>query len=90
MMNNRWEELRGKEVKDKVTGFKGICTGQTRWMYGCDQYCITPKVDDKGKCGDSNWFDDGRIEIVGTGIDPETVKVEQNGGCDNHPCNSRK
>lgn len=89
-MINRWADLQGKEVKDKVTGFSGICTGQTRWMYGCDQYCVTPKVDDKGKCGDSQWFDDGRIEIVGSGIDPDSVKVEKNGGSNDHPCYSRR
>lgn len=90
MMRNRWDELQGKEVRDKVTGFTGICTGQTRWMYGCDQYCITPKVDDKGKCGESQWFDDGRIEAIGDGIRPDEVKAEKNGGCDLHPRESRR
>lgn len=90
MMRNRWDELQGKEVRDKVTGFTGICTGQTRWMYGCDQYCITPKVDEKGKSGESQWFDDGRIEAIGDGIRPDEVRTEKNGGCDLHPSESRR
>lgn len=89
-MSNRWKELQGKEVKDKVTGFVGICTGQTRWMYGCDQYCVTPKADEKGNCKDAKWFDDGRIEVIGQGIKTEEVRVEKNGGSDDHPCNSRR
>lgn len=36
MMTNRWDVLKGKEVKDKVTGFTGICTGMTSWLYGCN------------------------------------------------------
>ncbi|GLC80343.1 hypothetical protein LBYZC6_24570 [Lacrimispora brassicae] len=36
IVSNRWKELQGKEVRDKVTGFAGVCTGQTRWLYGCD------------------------------------------------------
>ena len=89
-MSNRWKELQGKEVKDKVTGFTGICTGQTRWLYGCDQYCVTPKIDKDGKSGEMQWFDDGRIEVIGNGIKPEEVKVEKNGGCNDHPSNSRR
>ena len=63
---------------------------QTRWMYGCDQYCITPKVDEKGKSGESQWFDDGRIEAIGDGIRPDEVRTEKNGGCDLHPSESRR
>lgn len=69
----------GQKAKDKVTGFEGILTGMARYLYGCDQYCIVPPVID-GKIGDSQWFDEGRIEVIGKGILPEEVRVDKPGG----------
>lgn len=89
METSRWESLKGKEVKDKVTGFTGICTGRTSWLYGCEQFCITPKSKENAT-GDDKWFDDGRIEIIGDGISPASVMVEVNGGGSNHPSNNRR
>ena len=62
---SRKEELFGKLCRDKITGFEGVCTGRTEWIYGCDQYCLTPRVqDDKTKLNDGQWFDDGRLEVI--------------------------
>lgn len=51
------DKLFGKMVRDKVTGFTGIAIGKTKWMFGCDQYCVSPLVDNEGKKRDSEWFD---------------------------------
>ena len=69
----------GQKAKDKITGFKGIITGRASYIYGCDQYLIIPKL---GKNGVrlAEWFDEGRIEIIGKGILPKEVRVEKNGG----------
>lgn len=73
--------LLGKEIRDKVTGFQGICTGHAKYLYGCDQYNIVPKAKiDEGKLGDSYWFDQGRLEIVGPGISQADVTAEKPGG----------
>ena len=69
----------GKEAKDKITGFEGIIIGKINYLFGCAQYGIAPKSKD-GKVKDTNWFDEGRVEIIGNGIAPEEVKVEKNGG----------
>ena len=69
----------GKEAKDKVTGFQGIIIGKCNYLFGCNQYGISPKCKD-GKIGETAWFDEGRIQILGPGISPEEVKVEKNGG----------
>lgn len=69
----------GKKVKDKITGFEGIAIGIIDYLYGCQQVGITPQVDKDGKTGDTNWFDIGRIEIIGDGVEPEDVRVEENG-----------
>jgi len=69
----------GKEAKDKITGFEGIIIGKINYLFGCAQYGIAPKSKD-GKINDTNWFDEGRVEIIGNGITLEEVKVEKNGG----------
>ena len=70
----------GKEAKDKVTGFKGIIIGKADYLYGCTQYALKPKVDKSGKPMDTEWFDDGRIEIIGQGVAPKEVRGTKNGG----------
>ena len=69
----------GQKGRDKVTGFEGIIAGHADYLYGCDQYMLTPKSTD-GKAAESCWFDDGRIEVISEGIDPESVKAKKNGG----------
>jgi hypothetical protein len=74
------EELTlGQEAKDKVTGFTGILTSKISYLTGCDQYSITPPaVNNETK--EANFFDEGRIEIVGKGITKEEVASEKEGG----------
>lgn len=69
----------GQKAKDKITGFKGILVGRCQYITGCDQYGIAPPAKD-GKTGDTNWFDEGRIEIIGKGVLPKEVKSKINGG----------
>jgi hypothetical protein len=69
----------GKKGKDKVTGFEGVITGHAKYLYGCDLYALTPTVDKDGKICETNWFDEGRIEVIGDGIKAEDVRAEKNG-----------
>ena len=69
----------GLEGKDKVTGFKGIITGRSQFLTGCDQYNLVPKVQD-GKLEPVQWFDEGRIEIIGPGITAASVAGPKPGG----------
>ena len=70
----------GQEAKDKITGFKGILIGKIEYLTGCDQYGITPKSKGGQKSTGTEWFDEGRIEVIGTGVLPEEVKTKKNGG----------
>jgi hypothetical protein len=70
----------GLEGKDKVTGFQGIIIARVEFLFGCNQYGLAPKVTDNGEVKDTQYFDEGRIEIVGNGILPEEVKTEKDGG----------
>lgn len=78
--------LLGKEVKDKITGFKGIATSVHGYLTGCTQYGVQPPVDEKGVVPASQWFDDGRLEVVGPGVTEEEIKGSED-GCDfrEHP-----
>ena len=69
----------GQKAKDKVTGFAGILIGKIEYLFGCTQYGIAPEVKD-GKVNETNWFDEGRIEVLGRGILPEEVQGEKPGG----------
>lgn len=69
----------GKEATDKITGFKGIITAKISYITGCDQYGITPPAKD-GKTFSTEYFDTGRVEIIGEGVEIEQVKSEKNGG----------
>lgn len=70
----------GQLAKDAVTGFEGVITGRAQYLYGCDQYCIVPRINKDGKMGESQWFDEGRIRIIGPWIQPKDVQVDKPGG----------
>jgi hypothetical protein len=69
----------GKAAKDRVTGFKGIIVGKISYLFGCNQYGIAPEAKD-GKVNETNFFDEGRIEITGPGILKEEVSADKPGG----------
>lgn len=84
-----WRTMLGKLARDKVTGFEGIVVGHAKHLTGCDTYGLQPKVDSDGKVQDAQWFDEGRIEILGDGIAPASVQAVKNGaGC--NPTSSRQ
>jgi len=74
----------GKKGKDKITGFEGIIIGRCAYLYGCTQYCLTPKAV-KGETKDSEWFGEGRIQITGPGITAKEVRGDKDGGA-NRDC----
>lgn len=70
----------GQKAKDKITGFKGILIGKITYLTGCDQYGIAPAVGTDGKVGDTAWFDEGRIVVIGKGITIGDVSGKKPGG----------
>ncbi len=79
--NRRKETMHelGKKARDKITGFEGIITARITYLYGCDQYGISPKAVD-GKVGDTCYFDEGRVEIIGDGVTAREVIGTKPGG----------
>lgn len=69
----------GKEGKDIITGFSGIIVGRVQYLFGCNQYGLAAKaISEKGK-GETQYFDEGRIEVIGDGIKPSEVAAERPG-----------
>lgn len=83
---NKMELFLGKQAKDKITGFEGIVVTKLISLFGCNQYGIASQVFDKekGKRGETEYFDEGRLEITGIGILPSEVQVEEPGAESNY------
>ena len=58
----------GQEVKDTITGFKGIAVCRMVWLHGCERIFVQPKVGKDGKKINSETFDELGLEIIGDGI----------------------
>lgn len=69
----------GQKARDKVTGFEGILIGRCQYLTGCDQYGLAPPAKD-GKIEGTQWFDEGRVEVVGAGVAATEVTAPRNGG----------
>lgn len=55
----------GSRVRDSLTGFEGIATSRTDYLYGCTHIGVTPeKLDKDGKVQASEFFDEQRIEVL--------------------------
>jgi len=76
----RQNEMLGAEYRDKITGFKGVCTGYCEYLSGCNQALLIPRVSKDGKSPDGGWYDVQRLERVGKKI----VKLDnsETPGCD--------
>ena len=61
----------GQEVKDKVTGFKGIVTVRAEHLFGCIRIGVKPQGFDKdGRIQDHEFFDEASLEGSSEGIFP--------------------
>ncbi len=68
----------GKKCRDKVTGLEGICIACTTALFSSDQYALE-RLNKKQKPV-HEWFDEGRLEIIGDGVNAEDVASPSPGG----------
>lgn len=57
----------GLPALDRVTKAEGVVTSVCFDLFGCVQAGLTPETDDKGKQGESHWFDVKRLVATGNG-----------------------
>ena len=75
---NERDVVLGKEVKDRVTGFVGIATSWVKYLNGCVQFGVTPKIKAKqNKKPEVEYIDQGQLEIISKGIN---IKKKKTGG----------
>lgn len=55
----------GDEVKDVVTGFKGILVARAMWLHGCNKAQVQPKMKRGAtKYPDAKFFDESQLKLV--------------------------
>lgn len=69
----------GQEVKDRVTGFKGIAVVMMEFLNGCRRVEVQPKIGKDGSIPDGRTFDEPDLEFVSRGILPEEKKQPVHG-----------
>lgn len=66
------EKLLGREAKCRITGYTGIITSYTDWLFGCLRVGLQKQELDKdGKVEEAQWYDIEQVEIIGQGISKE-------------------
>jgi len=56
----------GDNCKDRISGFKGICTGLAEWLYACTKVMLTPTLLEKKKYepAEAFWFDEPQVKVI--------------------------
>lgn len=73
--------------RDKLTGFTGILSSKVMYLTGCSQWSLVPKCNEKGDVRRCEYFDEGRLEVIGFGVLPEEVILDpKNPGGPNRDC----
>ena len=67
----------GKEVKDRVSGFRGIVVSETSYLQGCTRVAVQPPVKKDGALPDAKHFDESDLVVIGSGVD---IDAEDPGG----------
>ena len=67
----------GDEVKDKVSGFRGIAVAMHQYLQGCVRISVQPPTDKDGKMADTAAFDEPQIEVIKKNVIVTDVKTTE-------------
>lgn len=56
----------GDDVKDTLTGYKGVIEARTEWLNGCIRYQVLSRKLKDGKVQDAHVFDEQQLAIIKT------------------------
>lgn len=65
----------GDEVKDEITGFKGIITCRTQWLNNCNTYGVQLTKLKDGETRKREGFDEPQLELVKAKVHKESRKT---------------
>ena len=57
----------GDEVKDSISGFKGLATGRIEYLTGCVQILVAAKNQKVGEKPTECWLDEQRLVVTNAG-----------------------
>lgn len=66
--DDNMESKLGKEVQDRVTGFRGIATSETEYLQGCTRINVQPKIKKDGALPARECFDEPDLIVIGDGV----------------------
>ena len=61
-------DILGKQVEDRVTGFRGIATCVAHYLNGCTRVTVEPRVKEDGSFQESEFFDIQQLDVIGEGV----------------------
>ncbi len=71
----------GEELKDSITGFKGICAARTQYISGCNRYSLQKtQLNKSGKPEEWCAFDEDYLVKIGEGLNKQVKKQKPRGG----------
>ena len=76
----------GKIYKEKVSGFEGVATGKTEYLWGCVRILVTAEKLDKEGNVKELWFDEPQLELVGKKIVKRAATTSTGGPRRSSPC----
>ena len=82
MTTKNFKFSNGDEVKEKISGFKGVITGTCFYLTGCNQYLVTAKPKDEFSEPTALWYDEGRLHLINKEIHKEEDVIAEENGSD--------
>lgn len=70
----------GDEVRDTISGFRGVCTGLFNYINGCVRAMIEPRTLHDGKPIDAQTFDVSQVDVVKKSVVPSFAGAQGPGG----------
>lgn len=70
----------GDEVKDRVTGFRGIAVSRHTFLQGCARITIQPPVGKDGRMVDAQSFDEPQLMVIKAGVVKRAADPKNPGG----------
>ncbi|HUX00597.1 MAG TPA: hypothetical protein VMY35_06400 [Phycisphaerae bacterium] len=54
----------GDHVRDIISGFQGIATARSEFLWGCTRVMVQPRETKDGQPIESHWFDEPQLQVI--------------------------
>lgn len=70
----------GDRLRDRVSGYEGICDMRGECLNGCLRYSLQAGLKEDGSMKEGYWIDEGQLEKIDKGVNAKPVKKSKTGG----------